>query len=32
MKEDALKLTINGIKCDNCDYKDENVKVEDYEQ
>lgn len=30
MKE-ALELNIKGIKCDNCDYKNEDVKFEDYE-
>lgn len=32
--KDALELKIQGIKCDNpnCDFKDESVKVEDYDK
>lgn len=32
--ENAVELNIKGIKCDNpeCDFKDDNVKFEDYEQ
>lgn len=30
--KDALELNIYGIKCDVCDFKDETVKVEEYEQ
>ena len=28
----ALTLSIGGIKCDNCDYRNDDVKVEDYNQ
>lgn len=28
----AMKLDIKGIKCDNCDYKNEDVKLEEYEK
>ena len=30
--EKALELNIKGIKCDVCDYKAEDVKVEDYSE
>jgi predicted nucleic-acid-binding Zn-ribbon protein len=32
--KDAMKLTIRGIKCDNkdCDYKNEDISVSDYEK
>jgi phage FluMu protein Com len=30
--EDALELSIKGIKCDKCDYTNMEVKFEDYEQ
>ena len=28
----ALELNIYGIKCDACDYRNSNVKVEEYEK
>lgn len=28
----ALEMNIKGIKCDNCDYRDEDVKFEDYKE
>jgi hypothetical protein len=28
----AVELNIKGIKCDHCDYKEPNVKFEEYEQ
>lgn len=28
---EALELNIKGIKCDKCDYMNEDVKFEDYE-
>lgn len=30
--ENALKLDIKGIKCDNCDFKDTSVRFEDYNE
>ena len=27
----AMSVEIKGIKCDGCDYKDESVKVKEYE-
>lgn len=30
--KDALELDIHGIKCDACDYRDDEVKVEDYDK
>ncbi|MEY9980454.1 hypothetical protein [Lysinibacillus sp. RC79] len=32
--EQALQFNIGGIKCDNdtCDYRDDSVKVEDYDK
>lgn len=32
MDKKALELKIKGIKCDNCDYKNENVKFEEYKE
>lgn len=32
MNKKALELKIKGIKCDNCDYKNENAKFEEYEE
>jgi hypothetical protein len=29
---DAIGMHIHGIKCDACDYKDESVKFEEYDQ
>lgn len=29
-KENVLDLNVGGIKCDNCDYRDMEVKFEDY--
>ena len=28
----AVEFNIRGIKCDACDYKDEDVKFEDYKE
>jgi predicted nucleic-acid-binding Zn-ribbon protein len=30
--QDAINLKIQGIKCDNCDYRDNNVEFTEYEQ
>lgn len=30
--EPAIQMIAYGIKCDHCDYKDETVHVDDYEQ
>ncbi len=30
--KNAMELKIKGIKCDRCDYKDENVRFEEYEE
>lgn len=27
-----IDMNISGLKCDNCDYSDDSVKLEDYEQ
>lgn len=29
--KNALELTIKGIKCDSCDFKDETVKIGDFD-
>lgn len=30
--KNAMELKIKGIKCDRCDYKNENVRFEEYEK
>lgn len=30
MEENSMELKVGGIKCDNCDFRDETVKWDDY--
>lgn len=27
-----IEMNVSGLKCDNCDYRDDDVKFEDYEK